>query len=85
MSKHAVPITGSKLKASTPVPDMIYGYNRHAAFRMSIENKTNGAANNQSLMYPFFLVEFKGDGPADDGLQCRHEWHRSATLHLMEA
>jgi hypothetical protein len=28
MAKDAVPSTGSKLKVSNPMPDMLYGYNR---------------------------------------------------------
>lgn len=32
MAKYSVPNTGSQLKISNPVPDMLYGYNRHGAF-----------------------------------------------------
>lgn len=32
MAQHVVPNTGSNLRVSTPVPDMLYGYNRHRAF-----------------------------------------------------
>jgi hypothetical protein len=32
MAKHAVPDVGSKLKVSTPMPDILYGYNRNGAF-----------------------------------------------------
>jgi hypothetical protein len=32
MAKHAVPNVASKLKVSTPVPDMLYGYNSIRAF-----------------------------------------------------
>lgn len=32
MAKQAVPNVGSKLKVSTPVPDMLYGYNSIGAF-----------------------------------------------------
>ncbi|KAJ2898295.1 hypothetical protein MKZ38_004020 [Zalerion maritima] len=73
MAKHTVPSTGSRLKVSTPVPDMLYGYNRHRAFPrqqcqlISMGNEMNGAANNQGLMYPFFVIEFKGDGPSGSG------------------
>ncbi|KAF2185811.1 hypothetical protein K469DRAFT_707477 [Zopfia rhizophila CBS 207.26] len=66
MSKHTVPSTGSKLKVSNPVPDMLYGYNRRGAFPQQqvqlISMGTETVANNQGLMYPFFVVEFKGDG-----------------------
>ncbi|KAF1994144.1 hypothetical protein P154DRAFT_557414 [Amniculicola lignicola CBS 123094] len=72
MSKHTVPSTGSKFKVSNPVPDMLYGYNRLGAFPdqqiqlISMGNE-NGTANNQGLLYPFFAIEFKGDGPAGTG------------------
>ncbi|KAL2757741.1 hypothetical protein ACRALDRAFT_2016829 [Sodiomyces alcalophilus JCM 7366] len=68
MAKHAVPSTGSSLKISTPVPDMLYGYNRHKAFPQQqaqlISMGTEMVATNQyqGLLYPFFVVEFKGDG-----------------------
>ncbi|KAH6874973.1 hypothetical protein B0T10DRAFT_541041 [Thelonectria olida] len=68
MAKHTVPSTGSGLKVSTPVPDMLYGYNRQKAFPQQqtqlISMGTEMVANNQyqSLLYPFFVVEFKGDG-----------------------
>jgi len=32
MARYTVPNTGSVLKVSNPVPDMLYGYNRHEAF-----------------------------------------------------
>ncbi len=72
IAKHAVPSTGS-LRVSTPIPDMLYGYNRHWAFPeqqaqlISMGNEWNGAANSQSLMYPFLAIEFKGDGSSEVG------------------
>ncbi|KAJ4308166.1 hypothetical protein N0V84_012254 [Fusarium piperis] len=71
MAKHTVPSTGSGLKVSTPVPDMLYGYNRQNAFPqhlaqlISIGPET--VANTQGLIYPFFIVEFKADGPSGAG------------------
>jgi len=66
ISKHAVPSTGSRLKLSTPVPDLLYGYNRHEAFphqqSQLISMGTQPIANNAGLLYPFFVIEFKGDG-----------------------
>ena len=68
MAKHTVPSTGSRLKVSTPVPDMLFGYNRQQAFPLQqaqlISMGTEMVANNQyqGLLYPFFVVEFKGDG-----------------------
>ncbi|KAI0904634.1 hypothetical protein F4823DRAFT_614360 [Ustulina deusta] len=66
MAKHTVPSAGPKFKVSTPVPDMIYGYNREHAFprrqAQLIPMGTEIVANNQYLLYPFFIVEFKGDG-----------------------
>ncbi|KAG5771368.1 hypothetical protein H9Q72_002057 [Fusarium xylarioides] len=71
MAKHIVPSTGSCLKVSTPVPDMLYGYNRQKAFSKQqaqlISMGTEMVANNQGLMYPFFLIEFKGEGPSGAG------------------
>ncbi|KAK0655480.1 hypothetical protein B0T16DRAFT_397083, partial [Cercophora newfieldiana] len=68
MSRHAVPNAGPQFKVSNPIPDMLYGYSRHQAFPdqqtqlISMGNEMNGTANNQSLMYPFFVIEFKGNG-----------------------
>lgn len=68
MSRHAVPSYGSSLRISNPIPDMLYGYSRHSAFPdqqtqlISMGNEMNGTANNQELMYPFFVIEFKGNG-----------------------
>ncbi|KXX74018.1 hypothetical protein MMYC01_209885 [Madurella mycetomatis] len=66
MAKHTVPSTGSRLKLSTPVPDLLYGYNRYGAFphqqSQHISMGTQPMANNAGLLYPFFVVEFKGDG-----------------------
>jgi hypothetical protein len=71
MAKHAVPGPGSKLKVSTPVPDMLYGYNRHEAFphqQAQLNSMgTEMVANNQGLLYPFFVIEFRGDGPSGSG------------------
>ncbi|KAK4140955.1 uncharacterized protein C8A04DRAFT_14488 [Dichotomopilus funicola] len=70
MPKHAVPSAGSSLKVSTPVPDILYGYHRKAFPQqqtqlISMRNEMLG--NNQGLMYPFFVIEFKGDGPTSSG------------------
>jgi hypothetical protein len=71
MAKHTVPSAGSQLKVSTPVPDMLYGYDRHAAFPQQqsqlISMGTDMVANNQGLLYPFFVIEFKGDGSSGAG------------------
>ncbi|KAI9799412.1 MAG: hypothetical protein M1825_004512 [Sarcosagium campestre] len=71
MVKNAVPDVGSKLKVSTPVPDMIFGYNRNEAFAqqqtqlLSMGNEM--VANTQDVLYPFFVIEFKADGPGVSG------------------
>ncbi|KAK3376569.1 hypothetical protein B0T24DRAFT_222385 [Lasiosphaeria ovina] len=68
MSRHIVPNAGPQFKISNPTPDMLYGYSRHHAFPnqqtqlISMGNEMNGTANSQSLMYPFFVIEFKGNG-----------------------
>jgi hypothetical protein len=71
MTKHVVPnAAGSTLKVSTPVPDSLYGYNRSVAFQQQqqlISMGTDMVANNQGLIYPFFVIEFKGAGPSGAG------------------
>ncbi|KAI5861294.1 hypothetical protein GGS23DRAFT_598461 [Durotheca rogersii] len=71
MSRHAVPNTGSQLKVSNPVPDMLYGYNLHNAFPQQqgqlASMGSEMVANSQNLIYPFFVIEFKGDGPSGGG------------------
>jgi hypothetical protein len=65
MARYAVPSAGSKLKVSTPVPDILYGY-RDGAFQMQqsqlISMGTEPIANSAGLVCPFLVVEFKGDG-----------------------
>ena len=72
MAKHAVPDVRSKFKVSTPVPDILYGYNRTRAFTEGQQSKFNSmgnemAANSQNLTYPFFVIEFKAEGPSGAG------------------
>ncbi|KAH6624161.1 hypothetical protein B0J18DRAFT_169615 [Chaetomium sp. MPI-SDFR-AT-0129] len=70
MPKHAVPSAGSSFKVSTPVPDMLYGYHRKAFPQQQtqlISMGTEMLGNNEGLMYPFFVIEFKGDGPTESG------------------
>ena len=72
MAKQVVPDVGSKLKVSTPVPDMLYGYNRLGAFTHGHQAQFRSmgnemAANSQDLIYPFFVIEFKADGPGGSG------------------
>ncbi|KAK7746516.1 hypothetical protein SLS53_002475 [Cytospora paraplurivora] len=71
MARHTVPNAGSRLKVSNPKPDMLFGYNRHAAFPQQqvqlISMGTEMVANSSSLMYPFLAIEFKGDGPSGGG------------------
>ncbi|RDL33272.1 uncharacterized protein BP5553_08711 [Venustampulla echinocandica] len=71
MAKHAVPDFGSKLKVSTPVPDLLYGYSRTGAFHQqqaqfpSMGNEMVASSN--GLVYPFFVIEFNADGPSGSG------------------
>ncbi len=71
MTKQLVPDVGSKLKVSTPCPDMLYGYNRFEAFpQQQAQLRSMGndmVANTQGLIYPFFVIEFKADGPGGSG------------------
>ncbi|KAI7770511.1 hypothetical protein LZL87_002882 [Fusarium oxysporum] len=66
-----IPITNPYARISVPVPDLLYGY-RLSAFeqdqRMQIATCGNFAfANSEGLTFPFFAVEFKGDGPSSKG------------------
>ena len=72
MVRHIVPSTGSKLRVSNPVPDMLCGYSRHGTFSRAQQAQSNSmgntiVANSQNLIYPFFVIEFKGDGPSGGG------------------
>ncbi|KAK3291915.1 uncharacterized protein B0H64DRAFT_242639 [Chaetomium fimeti] len=71
MARDTVPNSGSNYKVSNPVPDMLYGYNRQAAFPQQqtqlIFLGSEMIANSQGLVYPFFVIEFKGDGPSGAG------------------
>ncbi|KAL7917041.1 hypothetical protein ACQKWADRAFT_307762 [Trichoderma austrokoningii] len=71
MARHTVPNARSNFKVSNPVPDMLYGYRRHTAFpQQQIQLASMAAdmvANSQNLLYPFFTIEFKGDGPSGSG------------------
>ena len=66
MAKHCVPSTRSKFRVSTPVPDMLYGYNRYGVFlwqqAQPLSMGTQPIANTDRLLYPFFVIEFKGEG-----------------------
>ncbi|KAI0480158.1 hypothetical protein GGR56DRAFT_256520 [Xylariaceae sp. FL0804] len=66
MSRHVVPDAAPRFKVSNPIPDMLYGYSRHHAFpdqqTQLISMGTEPVANNQDLMYPFFVIEFEGNG-----------------------
>jgi hypothetical protein len=51
---------------------MLYGYNRLGAFTHGQQAqfrsmKNEMAANSQDLIYPFFVIEFKADGPGGSG------------------
>jgi hypothetical protein len=71
MAKHTIPNVGSKLKVSPPAPDMLYGYDSIGAFPQQqaqlISMGNEMVANTQDLIYPFFVIEFKADGPGGSG------------------
>ncbi|KLU90718.1 hypothetical protein MAPG_10570 [Magnaporthiopsis poae ATCC 64411] len=71
MARHTVPNSGSTYRVSTPVPDMLYGYNGIAPFPQQraqlISMGSEMVANGELLTYPFLAVEFKGDGPTGAG------------------
>ncbi|KAF5538009.1 hypothetical protein FMEXI_9593 [Fusarium mexicanum] len=68
VGRAVIPITNPYARISVPVPDLLYGY-RFSAFehdqQMQIATCGNFAfANSEGLTFPFFTVEFKGDGPS---------------------
>ncbi|KAF4473786.1 hypothetical protein FAGAP_12881 [Fusarium agapanthi] len=68
VGRAVIPITNPYARISVPVPDLLYGY-RFSAFehdqQMQIATRGNFAfANSEGLTFPFFTVEFKGDGPS---------------------
>ncbi|KAF5002108.1 hypothetical protein FGRMN_591 [Fusarium graminum] len=70
--RDAMPLTSPQFKLSTPVPDVLYGYNRSTAFRFEQRNEIAAdgnvaVANSQGLLFPFLAIEFKGDGPSSRG------------------
>lgn len=71
MARHTVPNAGSQLKVSNPVPDMLYGYEVQGAFpQQQVQLISMGQemlANSDGLAYPFFVIEFKGDGSSGSG------------------
>lgn len=67
MVKRAVPYAGYDGKrVVTPAPDILYGYGRLQAFPQQATQFRSMAnemvANTARLLYPFFIVEFEGDG-----------------------
>ncbi|KAF5237929.1 hypothetical protein FANTH_10540 [Fusarium anthophilum] len=68
VGRAVIPITNPYARISVPVPDLLYGY-RFSAFehdqQMQIATCGNFAfANSEGNTFPFFTVEFKGDGPS---------------------
>ncbi|KAF5659748.1 hypothetical protein FDENT_13869 [Fusarium denticulatum] len=71
VGRAVIPIKNPYARISVPVPDLLYGY-RFSAFehdqQMQIATCGNFAfANSEGLTFPFFAVEFKGDGPSSKG------------------
>lgn len=74
MNRQVVPFAGGEApKFCTPTPDMLYGYasanafpdpgHQDHLFKTSQEAvATNGYSTYNALMYPFFVIEFKGMG-----------------------
>jgi hypothetical protein len=69
MSKNTVPEIDSRMKLSTPVPDALFGYNRMAFFqhKAHLIMADEFSPNPLNIVFPFLLVEFKGDGPSGNG------------------
>lgn len=79
MATHAVPNFSSDFKVSKPVPDMLYGYDLYECVRnpdgafpqqqaqlLSMTDEV--LANDYGMIYPFFVIEFKADGPSPGSL-----------------
>ncbi|KFY80967.1 hypothetical protein V499_00236 [Pseudogymnoascus sp. VKM F-103] len=72
MSKLVVPGVDSELRVSIPVPDILYGYDSLGAFTDEEQVQLNSMVipvfgNNDGLVFPFFAIEQKGDGPVSRG------------------
>ena len=70
---HQVPQKqGASYRVSKPVPDSLYGYDRNRAFPSQeaqiVNNGSAAEAGSTGLLYPFFAIEFKGEGPTAGGL-----------------
>ncbi|RSL84798.1 hypothetical protein CEP51_003679 [Fusarium floridanum] len=69
--RHAVPNTGTQHRVSNPTPNVTSGYNLGAftaAQKMQLGKTPNiSAMNNEGMCFPFFILEFKGDGPSSNG------------------
>jgi hypothetical protein len=70
MAKQCVPNISKNYRISTPVPDILYGYDdvcfKKQAAQMTLLGK-EPAANTPGVLFPFLVVEFKGDGPSGGG------------------
>ena len=71
MARRMIPNTGTACRVSGPVPDILLGYNLGGAFtplqRRKLLAIDLASATNDGLCLPFFIVEFKGDGPSSNG------------------
>ena len=71
MARRLIPNTGTAFRVSGPVPDVLLGYNDGGAFtplqRRKLALMGLASANNDGICLPFFIVEFKGDGPSSNG------------------
>jgi hypothetical protein len=69
MSKNTVPEIDSRMKLSTPVPDALFGYNRMVFFqhKAHLVMADEFSPNPLNIVFPFLLIEFKGDGPSGNG------------------
>jgi hypothetical protein len=70
MAKQCVPNISKNYRISTPAPDILYGYKdvcfKKQASQMVLLGK-QPAANTPGALFPFLVVEFKGDGPSGGG------------------
>ncbi|KAF2971175.1 hypothetical protein GQX73_g2381 [Xylaria multiplex] len=57
----------TRIRVEPPTPDILYGYRHHAFSKeqqAQLLTVNNHRANHQGLIYPFFFIVFKADGPS---------------------
>lgn len=89
MFKHVTPTQRSTHhEISTPAPDLLYGYRNRVAFpqqQLQLSSMESQLwANSQCLIYPFFAIEFKGDGGSMQGAANQCLGGSASCVNLLE-